>query len=127
MRELTVNERYLLMKAMIVRRVPANRRINSVLLMEALEADYELVRIDTPHYYYAGWNSWIAQEVSVCEDQELIFDGINKSTGKGPPMHGYTRTNLGEIYLKTLEFPLSEALEDMPMSDVGVLDFLSLF
>ena len=127
MSELTVVERHLLMKAMILRRVPSNRRIDSLLLMSALGADYELVRKETPQYYYADWNWWIAQEVEACVEQELVFDGVNKQTGKGPPTHGYTRTNLGDIYLRTLEPRLADALEAMPMSDVGVLDFLSLF
>ncbi len=126
MTELSVCERHLLMKAMIVRRVPNVVWIKSQLLMEALQADYELVRSKTPEYYYAEWNWWISREVDECIEQELISDGINKKTGKGPTNHGFTRTSLGNTYLRTLEPRLAEALDFMPMSDVGVLDFLSL-
>jgi hypothetical protein len=119
----------LLLKAMIVRRVPKTSRIESQLLMEALQADHERVRVETPHLYFSHWDEYLAREVDYCRDQELIDDGVRTVKGKrrGPNTHGYTRTSLGDIFLRTLEPKLAQALEDMPMSDVGVLDFLSLF
>ncbi len=122
-------ERMLLLKAMIVRRVPLKRRIESMLLMEALQADHELVRERTPNLYFSNWANWLGAEVDECLVQELIDDGVKlvKGVKKGPVAHGYIRTPTGDLYLRTLEPRLAEALEEMPMSDVGVLDFLSLF
>lgn len=121
-------DRLILLKAMIVRRIPKNRRIESTLLMEALQADHELVREQTPHLYFSDWGSWLGQEVDDCLEQELIDDGVKVIKGRrhGPAVAGYQRTDLGNLFLRTLEPKLAEALEDMPMSDVGVLDFLSL-
>lgn len=126
MTDYSVGERLLLLKAMIVRRVPKTRRIESQLLFEALQADHELVRVQTPHLYFTNWRNYLGAEVDECVGQELLDDGINKATGRGPTTHGYTRTKLGDLYLRTLEPRLEEALDSMPMSDVGVLDFLGL-
>ncbi|MGE3483717.1 MAG: hypothetical protein AB7L09_03175 [Nitrospira sp.] len=122
----TYADRMLLLKAMIVRRVPRERRIASAMLMTALQADQELVRERTPQYYFSDWRSWTSSEVNSVLEQELIDDGINKKTGHGPPVLGYIRTRLGDIFLLSLEPRLAMALDEMPMSDVAVLDFLSL-
>lgn len=128
MSDYTIGERLILLKAMIVRRVPRQKRIESQLLMEALQADHDLVRQDTPHLYFSHWDEYLGREVEDCCEQELIDDGVRVVKGKrrSPPTHGYTRTDLGDLFLRTLEPRLAEALEEMPMSDVGVLDFLSL-
>lgn len=128
MTEYSVGERLILLKAMIVRRVPKNTRIEAQLLMEALQADHELVREETPNLYFSHWDEYLGREVDDCLAQELIDDGVTIVKGKrrGPQKHGYTRTSLGDLFLRTLEPRLAEALEEMPMSDVGVLDFLSL-
>lgn len=128
MSDYSIGERRILLKAMIVRRVPKNTRIESLLLMEALQADHEKVQQETPHLYFANWHSFLAQEVDDCLLQELIDDGVRIVRGQrhGPAKHGYIRTDLGDLFLKTLGDRLSDALDDMPMSDVGVLDFLSL-
>lgn len=129
MTEYSVGERLLLLMAMIVRRVPEKRRIESQLLLEALQADHELVRKNTPHLYFTNWHDYLGQEVEQCLQMELIDDGVKIVKGKriGPPTHGYIRTEGGSLFLKTLEPRLAGPLEDMPMSSVGVLDFLSLF
>lgn len=128
MTEYSFGERMILLKAMIVRRIPRHKRIESQLLMGALQADHELVREETPNLYFSTWYSYIGQEVDDCLEQELVDDGVKiiKGSRHGPPTHGYTRTDLGDLFLRTLEPRLAEALEEMPMSDVGVLDFLSL-
>ena len=121
-------ERLLLLQAMVVRRVPEKSRVESSLLMEALQADHELVRQNTPHLYFNDWHTFVGMEVDNCVEQELLDDGIRivKGVRRGPAISSYTRTDLGNLFLKTLEPRLADALEEMPMSDVGMLDFLGL-
>ena len=124
----SLGERLLLLKCMVVRRVPSARRIESQLLMEALQADHELVRNKSPHLYFNAWDSYIGQEVEDCVELELLDNGVKLVRGKPvlPTTSGYTRTKLGCIFLETLEPRLLDALDQMPMSNIGVLDFLGL-
>jgi len=123
-------ERFLLLKALIVRRVPTNSRIPSLLLMEALQADNELVKEQAPHLYFNDYLRNISQEVGICVEEGLIEDGALVRKGRIVPIavtpKTYKRTRLGETFLKCLEPSLEGALDEMPMSDVGILDFLSL-
>jgi len=125
-------ERLLLLQALIVRRVPLNSRISSILLMEALQADNALVQAEQPDLYYQHFNTNLAQEVDICIDVGYIEDGVsprktrfgkNRSTPKPPT---YRRTEEGNRLLNSFERRLEDALDSMPMSDVGLLDFLSL-
>ena len=118
-------ERFLLLQALIVRRVPANSRIASQLLMEALQADNELVMKERPELYYHGMMN-ISQEVDICIEEELIEDGLGRKIGRVAHAITLRRTKRGQMFLDSLGESLSEALDSMPMSDVGVLDFLSL-
>jgi hypothetical protein len=123
-------ERLLLLQAMIVRRVPSHRqssRIQPALLMEALEADLELVRQRTPDLYLNdNFTIGMQGEVTVCVVEEWIEGGWAKRMGKMISLPEYRRTEKGQRMLDSLEPRLAEALEDMSMSDVGVLDFLGL-
>jgi hypothetical protein len=119
-------ERFMSMQALIVRRVPANSRITPKLLVEALQADNELVREKRPDLYYDDGLMDIAGEVNICVEQGLIEDGNGRKIGRYNQAITLRRTELGEMFLNSLEPRFAEALDDMPMSDVGVLDFLSL-
>lgn len=109
-------ERFLLFQATIVRRVPRNRWIPSQTLMEALQADDALVAEQCPEYWYQYFQLNLSQELAVC-----IEEGLVESSSRG-----FKRTADGERLLTSLEPHLAEVLDAMPMSKVGVLDFLSL-
>jgi hypothetical protein len=119
-------ERFLLMQALIVRRVPLTSRITPTLLIEALQADNELVRERCPDLYYDGGLMDLKKEVDICVEEELIEDGNGRKIGRHSQAVTLRRTERGERMLSSLEPRLEEALDSMPMSDVGVLDFLSL-
>ena len=129
---MTINyaERLLLLQALIVRRVPAASRITPILLMEALQADNALVKEETPHLYFNDHLKNLSQEVAACVDAGLIEDGTPKKVKNrwttAPVCKSYRRTPLGDQYLTSMESRLEELLDSMPMSDVGILDFLSL-
>ena len=123
-------ERFMLMQALIVRRVPGDARITPILLMEALQADYALVEKKTPQFYFSDYRKNISQEVAACVDAGLIEDGTPRKVKNrwtiAPVCKSYRRTSLGDLLLSSLEPRFQEALDSMPMSDVGILDFLSL-
>lgn len=119
---LSVGERFILLQAMIVRRVPSTSKVTHQLLMEALQADNELVLETRPDLHYKYSNMNISQEVDVLIEMELI-EAIQIRPSKPVVLR---RTSQGDVLLKCLEPRLTEALDDMPMSDVGMLDFLSL-
>lgn len=125
-------ERFLLLKALIVRRVPTNSRISSLLLMRALQADHELVKEKTPHLYFSDYLKNISQEVAACVEETLIEDGrvpavkSRRFTRQDPKSKTYRRTRLGDQFLNSLEPRFQDDLDSMPMSDTGILDFLSL-
>jgi len=126
-------ERLLLLQALIVRRVPFNTRITSLLLMEALQADDALVKEQTPLLHFKDSYKNISQEVAACVDAGLIDDGqVSVVSSRRharqvkPKAKTYRRTRLGDQYLNSLEPGLRANLDSMPMSDVGILDFLSL-
>jgi len=121
-------ERLLLLQALIVRRVPAGARVSSILLMEALQADNELVKEDCPLLYFDC--GAISKEVAACVDAGLIDDGLPRKVKnrwtQAVVVKTYRRTPLGDQFVNTLEPGLQRDLDSMPMSDVGILDFLSL-
>jgi len=126
-------ERLLLLQALIVRRVPTASRIKSVFLMEALQADEALVKKQTPLLHFKDRYENISQEVTACVGAGLIDDGSIKVTKRRrvtgncrPIPITYKRTALGDQFLNTLEPGIQADLDSMPMSDVGILDFLSL-
>ena len=127
--EFNYSERLLLLQAMIVRRVPSHRqsqRIQPQLLMESLQADLELVREQTPELYFQDFINNLSDEVDICVDEGLIEDGWARRMGRLIRLAEYRRTKTGQQLLDTMEPRLAEALDSMPMSDVGILDFLSL-
>lgn len=125
-------ERFLLLQALIIRRVPTNSRIPSLILMEALQADHKLVKEKAPHLYFNDHLKNISQEVAICVETNLIEDGqvpavrSRRFARQAPKSKTYRRTRLGDQFLNSLEPRLEEALDEMPMSNVAVLDFLSL-
>lgn len=93
--------------------------------MEALEADQKLVQQRTPDLYFTdAFTMHMSQEIEMCVDEEWIEDGWANRIGRRLPE--YRRTEKGQRMLDSLEPILAEALDDMPMSSIGVLDFLSL-
>ena len=118
-------ERFLLLQALIIRRVPENSRIAPQLLMEALVADNEVVLTGRPGLYFNGMKN-ISQEVDICLEEELIEDGLGRKIGRNAQAITLRRTKKGQMFLDSLGKDLADALDSMPMSDVGVLDFLSL-
>jgi len=119
-------ERFLLLQAMIVRRVPFNSTIGFTLLLEALEEDYKLVKDRCPEFYFND-NAMrnLRQEVDICVKEDLIGDSLRRKIGRADQAVALRRTEHGDRLLSSLEPWLEEALDSMPMSDVGVLDFLS--
>ena len=124
--ELSYAERFILMQALIVRRVPAHTRITPQLLLEALQADNELVMVKTPKLYFNDGLYNISQEVDICVEEGLIEDGNSRQISRAKFAVSLRRTPLGDMFLNSLGDTLKDALDDMPMSDVGILDFLSL-
>jgi len=120
-------ERFLLLQAMIVRRVPHNSTIGLTLLLEALQADYELVKDRCPELYFND-NALLnlRREVDICLEEALIEDSLRRKIGRADQAVALRRTDHGDRLLSSLEPWLEDALDSMPMSDVGVLDFLSL-
>jgi hypothetical protein len=123
-------DRLLLMQAMIVRRVPMATRITSIMLMERLQEDHQLVAEKAPHYYFSDDKYSLSGEVQSCVDIGLIEDGTTSAVKNrwtmAPTPRTYKRTAMGDQFLRTLEDRFQQALDDMPMSDKGLLDFLSL-
>lgn len=112
-------ERFLLLKACIVRRTPRNSWIQSEALLKAVQEDVELVRSRTPDYYFCDERVSLGQELDQVVAEELITE-----SGKGSKK--YQRTKLGDIFLQSLEPKLASTLDEMPMTGEGVLDFLGL-
>jgi hypothetical protein len=119
-------ERFILMQALIVRRVPSHTRITPELLLKALRADNELVRQRTPDLYFQDDIGDIQREVDICLEEGLIEDSLGRKIDRTKFAVSLRRTPLGECFLGSLGSDLEEALDSMPMSDIGVLDFLSL-
>lgn len=119
-------ERFLLMQALIVRRVPATARITPQLLLEALQADSELVKEKCPDLYYDHFETNLSQEVDICVEEGLIEEGLGRTVKSHRHAVSLKRTPTGQQFLDSMEPRLEDALDSMPMSDVGVLDFLSL-
>lgn len=111
-------ERLILLQALIIRRVPKNARIERQLLLEALQADDKLVQERKPDLYFHHTQLSLGQEVNTCIDLEYIEAGAKGCTS-------LRRTRLGDQFLSILEEHLEDHLDNMPMSEVGVLDFLS--
>jgi len=124
-------ERLLLLQAMIVRRVPSTSRIAPVLLLEALQGDIELVREKRPDLYFQHFSNNLSQEVQACVEVGYLEDGSELRPGRWsknlrPGPVSYKRTEEGDRLLSSLEVRLEGSLDEMPMSDVGVLDFLGM-
>lgn len=120
-------ERFLLLQAMIVRRVPLNSTIGLTLLLEALQEDYKLVKDRCPELYFNDdVLTNLRREVDICLEEDLIGDSLSRKIGRADQAVALRRTSQGDRLLSSLEPWLEEALDSMPMSDVGVLDFLSL-
>lgn len=117
---LQFGERFLLLKACIVRRTPRNAWIESPALLKAIQEDHELVRTKTPHYYFQDSLLNLGQELDI-----TVEDGLVAESGKKGPKK-YQRTSLGDTFLKSLEPRLTDVLDEMPMTGEGLLDFLSL-
>lgn len=119
-------ERFLLMQALIVRRVPQNSKIAPALLLEAVAADMEKVRLRRPELYFGGGTENIGREINICIEEGLIQDALGRLIGDHTQATGLRRTAMGAMLISSLEPRLEDDLDSMPMSDVGVLDFLSL-
>lgn len=68
----------------------------------------------------------IDDEVDICVEEGLIEDGLGRKIGRFNQAVTLRRTPKGNVFIKSLGATLTAALDEMPMSDVGVLDFLSL-
>lgn len=119
---LKLGERFLLLKACIVRRTPKNSWITNDLLMKALSEDQELTRTKTPDYYYNDALNNVGEELALAIEDGLIE---MSSVKKNAPI-SYRRTPLGDVFLKSLEPRLADVLDQMPMSGEDLLDFLGL-
>jgi hypothetical protein len=124
-------ERLLLLQALIIRRVPSTSRITPVLLLEALQGDIELVREKRPDLYFQHFSKNLSQEVQACVEVGYLEDGSERRPGRWsknfrPGPVSYKRTEEGDRLLNSLGVRLGNSLDEMPMSDVGLLDFLSL-
>jgi hypothetical protein len=117
---LPFSERFLLRKALILRRISSVRSLPIDVLLRSLVADEELVRTKTPQFYFQ--DDWLDFRVEI---DECVDDGLIEWTipaGSGTTLK---RTRLGDQFLKTLEPRLQDGMDDMPMSGDGVLDFLA--
>lgn len=116
---LTVAERMLLKKAMILRRVSPVASMPLSMLVSGLEEDQELIRTKAPHLYFTDtWDDMVLW-INSCVEEGLLRSTI------GPGGQHFVSTRLGETFVKTLEPRLAEALDEMPMSHKGLLDLLA--
>lgn len=123
---LAYSERLLLLKALIVQRTPDSRRITHQLLLEALQADLNKIRIDRPDLYYNHDSATIETEIEICVEEGLIEGEASRDNRIMFTRKTLRRTSLGNLFLKTLENKLAQALEEVPMSNTHILDFLGL-
>lgn len=117
-----LSERLLLLWACIVRRVPSTAWITSDLLLQMIERDQSLVQAKAPQYYYC-YDQMIGYEYEIAA---VVENGLIEESANRSSTPKYRRTPLGDVFLKSIEPRLSDALDQMPMTDEGLLDFLGL-
>jgi hypothetical protein len=113
-------ERFLLHKALILRRIFDKKTVPMDTLLKSLEDDEALVREKAPHLYYADFWTDFRFDIDECVGDGLIEWATPISAG-----NTLRRTRLGNQFMRTLEPRLKDNIDDMPMSGDGLLDYLA--
>lgn len=117
---LPMGERFLLRKALILRRVSSVKSVPIDQLMKFLGEDEALVRDKAPDCYFQ--DDWSDLRIDI---DECVSDGLLEWVIPSGSASTLKRTRLGDQFLKTLEPRLQNGMDDMPMSGDGLLDFLA--
>ena len=118
--QLPMGERFLLKKALVLRRVFSTGTVPMDTLLRSLEEDEQLIRENVPGLYYADANFDLRSDIDDCVEEGLLE--WTNPIGGGTTLK---RTRLGDQFMKTLGGRLQYGFDAMPMSGDNLLDFLA--